>query len=158
MSHKNTAKKVIFITREGYNLSGARVRCYGFARELTKYNLKTQVFSFADNLGAEYGENEFKMSMAKKLKYNILAYKSLKNNIDKDTVIFMQRLNYHSLAPFLISLFKKNKFVFDCDDWNIRENPRYYLGFYPSSKMEYLTRKIAGYSNVYIVASDKLHD
>jgi glycosyltransferase involved in cell wall biosynthesis len=50
-------------------------------------------------------------------------------------------------------LFKKNKFVFDCDDWNIRENPRYYLGFYPSSKMEYLTRKIAGYSNVYIAAS-----
>ncbi|MFA5725872.1 MAG: glycosyltransferase family 4 protein [Candidatus Omnitrophota bacterium] len=145
--------RIIFITREGYNLSGARVRCCGFARELARYGLETRVFSFADNLGAPYGENEFKMGIAKKLKYNILAYKELRGGLGKDDVIFMQRLNYHSLAPFLVSLFKKNKFVFDCDDWNIREDPRYYLGFYPSSKMEYLTRKIARYSTACITAS-----
>jgi len=145
--------KVIFITREGYNLSGARVRCFGFARELARYGLETQVFSFAENLGAFYGENEFQMGLAKKLKYNILAYKALKNILAKDDVIFMQRLNYHSLAPFLISLSRKNKFIFDCDDWNIREDPGCYLGFYPSSKMEYFTRKIAKYSTACIAAS-----
>ncbi len=46
--------KMIFITREGYNLSGARVRCYGFTQELKKYNIETEVFSFADDLGAKY--------------------------------------------------------------------------------------------------------
>lgn len=145
--------KVIFITREGYQLSGARIRCYGFAKELARHNISTELFSFADNLGAEYGENEFKMGIVRKLNYNAKAYRRLVNNIDKNTIIFMQRLNYHSLAPFLISLLRKNKFVFDCDDWNIRENPSYHLGFYPSSKMEYFTRKIAGYSHACIVAS-----
>lgn len=145
--------KIIFFTREGYNLSGARIRCYNFAREMAKYNIEAKVFSFADRLGAEYGENEQKMSFLKKLKYNASALRHLWGKIDNETIIFMQRLNYHSLTPFLISLFKKNKFIFDCDDWNIRENPRYYLGFYPSSKMEYLTRRIAGYSNVCIAAS-----
>lgn len=145
--------KVIFITREGYNLSGARVRCFGFARELARYGLKAQVFSFAQDLGAEYGENESRMGIIKKLEYNIPAFRELKNILAEDDIIFMQRLNYHSLAPFLISLFQKNKFIFDCDDWNIREDPRYYLGFYPSSKMEYLTRKIAKYSTACIAAS-----
>ena len=150
--------KIIFITREGYNLSGARVRCYNFARELIKYGVDTQVFSFADNLGAKYGEREFEMGIGEKIKYNMVAFKRLQREINNNSVIFMQRLNYHSLAAFLISLLKKNKFIFDCDDWNIRENPVYYLGFYPSSKMEYLTRKIARYSNICIVASKFLKE
>lgn len=145
--------KIVFITREGYNLSGARVRCYNFARELAKYNVEAEVFSFADGLGAEYGENELKMNFFKKLKYNAFALKPLRKKIDKNTLIFMQRLNYHTLAPLLISWLGRRKFIFDCDDWNIRENPIYHFGFYPSSKMEYLTRKLAHYSNACIAAS-----
>lgn len=61
--------KVIFITREGYNLSGARVRCYNFARALRQYGIDTEVFSFADNLGAKYGEKEFEMGIYEKVKY-----------------------------------------------------------------------------------------
>jgi glycosyltransferase involved in cell wall biosynthesis len=79
-------------------------------------------------------------------------------NREKDAVFFMQRLNYHTLAPLLVSLLRKNRFVFDCDDWNIRENPVYYFGIYPSSKMEFLTRRIAQYANVCIVASVFLKD
>lgn len=145
--------KVVFITREGYNLSGARVRCYGFARELKKYNIETEVFSFAEDLGARYGEQELRMGISEKIKYNIQAFERLRKKIDNNTIIFMQRLNYHTLAPFLVSLLKKNRFIFDCDDWNIRENPVYHFGFYPTSKMEYLTRQIARYSDVCIVAS-----
>ena len=150
--------KVIFITREGYNLSGARVRCYGFARELKKYNIETEVFSFADDLGAKCGEKEFEMGLVDKIRYNMRAFRRLQGEINDNSVIFMQRLNYHSLAPFLISLLEKNKFIFDCDDWNIRENPVYYLGIYPSSKMEYLTRKIVKYSDIGIVASKFLKE
>lgn len=150
--------KVIFITREGYNLSGARVRCYGFANELKKYGIETEVLSFADGLGAKYGEKEFEMGIFEKIKYNLRTFKILKEIINNNTVIFMQRFNYHSLAPFLVSLLEKNKFIFDCDDWNIRENPVYYFGFYPSSKMEYFTRKIAKYSNACIVASKFLKE
>jgi len=39
------------------------------------------------------------------------------------------------------------------DDWDMRENPVYYFGFYPASKAEYLTRMIAKRSNACIAAS-----
>jgi len=144
--------KVIFITREGYDLSGARVRCYNFAEALKKYGVDTEVFSFADNLGAKYGEKEFEMSCLDKIKYNIEAFKILVKK-EKGAVFFMQRLNYHTLSPFAVSLINKNKFIFDCDDWNIRENPVYHFGLFPSSKMEFLTRKIAKHADVCIAAS-----
>ena len=144
--------KVIFITREGYSLSGARIRCYNFARQLRRHGVDVAVFSFGDDLGAKYGEKEFEMGLGQKIKHNLGVFKMLLKK-ERNSIIFMQRLNYHSLAPFLVSLIKKNKLVFDCDDWNIREDPRYYLGIYPSSKMEYLTRKIAGYANICIAAS-----
>lgn len=149
--------KIIFITREGYNLSGARVRCYNFARELKKYGIDTEVFSFADNLGAKYGEKELEMSNIDKLKYNLAAFKILLKK-EKGSIFFMQRLNYHTLAPFLVALWMRNRFIFDCDDWNIRENPFYYLGFMPSSKMEFLTRQIAKYADICIAASVFLKD
>ncbi|MBU4149936.1 MAG: glycosyltransferase family 4 protein [Candidatus Omnitrophica bacterium] len=149
--------KVIFITREGYNLSGARVRCYNFARALRKYGIDTEVFSFADSLGAKYGEKESEMPFRDKVAYNIKALKILLKK-EKGSVFFMQRLNYHTVAPFIASLVSRNKFVFDCDDWNIRENPEYRLGFYPSSKMEFLTRRMAACSNICIAASLFLKD
>lgn len=144
--------KVIFITREGHGLSGARVRCYNFARALMQYGIDTEVFSFADNLGAKYGEKEFEMSYLDKIKYNIMAFKILLKK-EKDAIFFMQRLNYHTLGPFIASLVDKNKFIFDCDDWNIRENPVYHFGFFPNSKMEFLTRKMAKHADVCIAAS-----
>ena len=149
--------KVVFITREGYDLSGARVRCYNFVRALKEYGISAEVFSFADNLGAKYGEEESEISFSEKIKYNIKAFRILFRK-EKGSIFFIQRLNYHALAPFLVSLLKGNRIIFDCDDWNIRENPEYYLGFYPSSKMEFFTRKIAAYSNVCIAASSFLKD
>jgi len=144
--------KVIFITREGYDLSGARVRCYNFSKALKKCGIDAEVFSFADNLGAKYGEKEFEMSCLDKIKYNIEAFKILLKK-EKDAIFFMQRLNYHTLSPFIASLINKNKFIFDCDDWNIRENPVYHFGLFPSSKMEFLTRKIAKHADACIAAS-----
>ncbi|MDO8602294.1 MAG: glycosyltransferase [Candidatus Omnitrophota bacterium] len=133
------------------------MRCYNFARALTGYGIDTEVFSFADNLGAKYGEKELEMSYLDKIRYHIEAFKMLLKK-EKGAVFFMQRLNYHTLSPLIVSLINKNKFVFDCDDWNIREDPAYYLGLFPSSKMEFLTRKIAGYADTCIAASAFLKD
>lgn len=148
--------KVVFITREGNNLSGARVRCYNFAREVEKYGIDAQVFSFGDHLGARYGENELRMSAFEKCILNHKAFRVLWN-LDCDTVFVVQRMNYHALPPVFISLIKKNKIIFDCDDWNIREDPLYYLGAYPSSKMEYFTRSLARHSCACIAASSFLY-
>ncbi|MFH0984787.1 MAG: glycosyltransferase family 4 protein [Candidatus Omnitrophota bacterium] len=144
--------KILFITREGYGLSGARVRCYNFCRELKRQGFDARVFSFADDLGAKCGEKELEMSGLKKLGLNMKALQRLAQE-SSDTVFILQRLNYHALAPLLVSWSKRNRVVLDCDDWNIRENPAYHLGFYPSSKMEYVTRQVARRATTCIAAS-----
>ncbi len=134
--------KVIFITREGYELSGARVRCYNFARELRGHGIEASVFSFAEHFGAKYGEKEFGMSLPYKLWLNARSFGTFMKE-DPQTVFILQRFNYHALAPLLAAALKKHRVIFDCDDWNIREDPVYHFGFYPSSKMEYVTRCVA---------------
>jgi len=149
--------RVLFITREGYELSGARVRCYNFARELAKHGIDAAVFSFADHLGAKYGEHESEMSFFKKLWLNLRAIETFLKE-PRETLFVLQRMNYHASAPLLVSFLKRNRVVFDCDDWNIRENPVYHFGFYPSSKMEYAVRKIAKRAVVCVAASVFLTD
>ena len=102
--------KIIFITRESAQMPAVRVRCYGFARYFNKAGIETEIFSLADNLGAKSGKEESKMSAADKLYYNLKTFKELRN---KDAVLFLQRCNYHSFAPFLLRLFGKRKLIFD---------------------------------------------
>jgi len=133
--------KIIFITREGYRLPGARIRCYNFARELAKYGIDTQVLSFSDTLGAKDGEKESQLGLIEKIKFNQKAFGLLLN--DKNVVFYIQRFNYHSFAPYLAHILNQNKFILDLDDWEMRQNPRYYFGIYPSSKAHYFTRLLA---------------
>lgn len=78
--------RIIFITREGYNQPGARIRNYGFAKELAKKGLKTEVCSFIDNLGAGAGENDKGFTLRKKLRFSL---KGLKELISKKNSVFV---------------------------------------------------------------------
>ncbi len=142
--------KIIFITREGYNLAGARIRCYNFSRELRNYGIDTETLSFCDNLGAKDGKDESRMGIVDKISLNYRAFKKIK---DKKAILYIQRFNYHSFAPYLAHLFNKNRIILDFDDWEMRENPKYYFGFYPSSKAHFFTRLIAKESIFCITAS-----
>lgn len=133
--------KIIFITREGYDLAGARIRCYNFAKELRNYGINTEVLSFADHLGAKSGKEEYKLRLRDKVKYNLKAIEKLKK--EKEAIFFLNRFHYHSFAPWILSILNGNKLILDLDDWEIRENPEYYFGFWPSSKAEFLTRRLA---------------
>ena len=142
--------KIIFITREGYRLPGARIRCYNFAAELSRLGWETEVLSFSDTLGALDGEKESQLSIGDKIKYNYLAFKRLSQQ--PDAVFYLQRFNYHSFAPLLAHLLKKNRIILDLDDWEMRENPAYYF-FYPTSKAHYFTRILAKESIFCVAAS-----
>lgn len=143
--------KIVFITREGYHLPGARIRCYSFARELAEYGMHTEVLSFSDTLGARDGERESRMGLREKIRFNWAAFKSLIK--DKESIFYIQRFNYHSFAPYSAHLLNGNKIILDLDDWEMRENPKYYLGIYPSSKAHYLTGEIAKRSIFCVAAS-----
>jgi len=111
-------------------MPAVRVRCYGFAKYLNQAGIETEIFSFADNLGAKSGKQEGEMSIWDKLGYNLKAFKYLWG---KDAVLVLQRCNYHSLAPLLISLLQGKKLIFDLDDWEARENIEYYFAKFPKS-------------------------
>jgi glycosyltransferase involved in cell wall biosynthesis len=72
--------------------------------------------------------------------------------------LYIQRFNYHTLGPYLAQLLKRKKFILDLDDWEIREDPKYYFGLYPSSKAHFFTREIAKKSACCIAASMFLYD
>lgn len=148
--------KLIFITREGYRLPGARIRCYNFAKEINKYGIDAEVLSFSDTLGAKDGEKESQLSLTDKIRFNLCAFKKIAKQ--KNAVLYLQRFNYHSFAPCLAYAFNKNKIILDLDDWEMRENPRQYFGFYPSSKAHFFTSWIAKRSIVCIAASHFLKD
>lgn len=148
--------KIIFITREGYRLPGARIRCYNLAKDLSVHGVRTEVLSFSDNLRARDGEEESLMGMSEKLIYNWRAFRRLVK--DKEAIFYIQRFNYHSFAPYLVSLIRGNRIILDLDDWEMRDNPRYYFGFYPSSKAHYLTKEIAKRSIFCIAASRFLEE
>ncbi len=148
--------KIIFITREGYGLPGARIRCYNLSRELSRYGIDTKVLSFSDTLGAKDGAEELQMGFWERVKFNYLAFKALSK--EKGNILYLQRFNYHAFAPYIIHMLKGNRIILDLDDWEMRENPEYYFGIYPTSKAHYFTREIAKKSIFCVAASRFLQD
>jgi glycosyltransferase involved in cell wall biosynthesis len=147
--------KFIFITREGYSNPGARIRCYGFARYLQAHGLDSEVFSFADCLGAKAGGQDYGFKLGEKIKYDIKAYRNFfrkKENIT-DCVYILNRLNYHSLPVLLNAATYKVPLIFDVDDWEAQEDISYYFNFMPRSGAEYLMRLAARGSDFCIAAS-----
>ena len=148
--------KLIFITRESYKEPGARTRCYDFSLKLNKKGLNTEVFSFADKLGAKSGKDDVKFAFKEKLEYMYKAYKFLSKEAD-NSVFIVNRFNYHTIPVWIISFFRKIPFIFDMDDWEARED----IGInnlFPKSKAEMLTRLFAKNSLFCIAASKYLED
>lgn len=144
--------RIIFITRESRESPGARVRCYNLANGLKKLGLDTAVLSFADDLGAPEGKEEHKMGIKRKLFFNLRVFFLLLKE-KKDTIFFIQRSNYHSLAPFLVHLIRGNRLILDIDDWELREDLRYYSRFFSNSRAELLLRLLAGHCEFILTAT-----
>ncbi len=146
--------KVVFVTRESSQFPAVRVRCHGFAKYLNEAGIPAEVFSYADDLGAKSGTEEKEMSLGEKLHYNLKAFRKLSG---PDVLIFLQRANYHSLAPLLVKFLKKgSRLIFDLDDWEARENGKEYLGGISNSGAEMAMRFIASRSDYCIAASNFL--
>ena len=116
--------KAIFVTREDNSMPAVRIRCHDFANYLKKSGVDSEVFSYAEELGAKSGKEEKNMNWLKKCAYNFKAYRRLSS---ENTIFVLQRFNYHSFAPLFLKLFKNNKLVFDLDDWEAREDIDYFL-------------------------------
>jgi glycosyltransferase involved in cell wall biosynthesis len=147
--------KVIFVTREGYNQPGARIRSYGFAKELNKRDISTRVLSFVDSLGGKAGIEEGGFSLEEKVR---LIFRGIRELILEKGIFVINRFNYHALSPWFSALVRKNPYVFDMDDWEAREDIGYRLGFIPKSRAEALTRIISARSRFCMASSHYLKD
>lgn len=130
--------RVVFITREGYSLPGARYRAYQLAKALKSENIPAEVISYADHLGGKDGEREREMDIRERAILNWKAYSLLKN-YPPHTIIILQRVHYHWWGPFLAHICRKFPFIIDMDDWEFKENLKK-SGFLSNSRAEMLTR------------------
>ncbi len=129
--------KILFVTREGYNLPGARYRCYQFSRKLEQYGFKCEVLSFSDSLGGKDGEREREMRSWEKIRLNYKAFRYIRSF--QPDLLFLQRVHYHSWGAWLAREFKRIPLWVDMDDWEFREN-LWRCGFLSNSRMEMFTR------------------
>lgn len=134
--------KVIFITHENYHMPGARVRCYAMAEELAREGVDASVFSFHDRFGKPYAQlSDTEMMLNVARAYRILAQEP------RDTAFFVQRINYHTLAPYLVSRAFGHPLILDCDDWDfdapIFRALRYLPGFDALSWLDTVARSAA---------------
>jgi len=148
--------KIIFVTWEGYDFAGPRLRCYGFSEEFKKRNIDSNVFSFIDNLGSR--EKYLESNLTLREKFNLLL-RNMPYLLKEEKCIFVvSRINYHIFPSWLSSFLRKTSYVFDMDDWEFREDIGYYFKIFPKSKAEYLTRIFSCHSKFCIAASHYLKE
>ncbi|NOZ63568.1 MAG: glycosyltransferase family 4 protein [Caldiserica bacterium] len=156
MANSKKQLRVVFITREGYRLPGARYRAYQLAKILKGEGIQAKVISYADHLGGKDGEREREMDIWERAVLNWKAYRWLKN-YPPQTVIILQRVHYHWGGPFLAHLSKKFPLIIDMDDWEFKENLGK-LGLLSNSRAEMLTRFLLRHARGISVSSHFLYN
>lgn len=113
--------KIIFITREGKDSPGARIRCYQTASIFNSLGVSAEVFSMADNLNMPEGKSEHTLTAINKISANFKTFIHLIKSTGQK-IIILNRINYHALAPLFFCLITRTKLVLDLDDWEINEH------------------------------------
>jgi len=147
--HRNVdRRKVLFLSHDGYYLPTARVRCYNFAKELSGLGWQTDVFSNYDNFAhiARYHYTPEEMCDTNRMWTNIRAFFRLIRE-SSSTILYVQKVKYHILAPLFVHILKGNKMIFDFDDW---EFPTPAFKYIPCDR---LLSRIAGKAELFVGAS-----
>jgi len=139
--------KINFVGINGYDFPYTRVRCFHFAEKLKAHGFDTDVLSFRDHLAPQYsGIEMLGLGEQEKISLNLEAFKRL--HAEPDSLLYIQKLHYHSVAPYMLSRMGRNKYVFDYDDWDVERSPLFddpFLNklFLKSSNPDEITRTVA---------------
>jgi len=139
--------KINFVGINGYDFPYTRVRCYHFAEKLKEHGLDTSVLSYRDHLAPHYtGIQMLGLDDKTKLLLNMEAFKRLHS--EPEALLYIQKLHYHSAAPYMLSRMGRNKYVFDYDDWDVDRSPLFddiFLNnlFFKSNDPDKITRTLA---------------
>ena len=144
--------KIIFVTRESYEMPGGRIRCYDMAEALGRLGVSAGVFSFPDRLGAMSGRQEGSMGFWAKLVLNVRAFAALMREPGPAAIV-LQRVHYHVFGPFLAAVLRRFPVILDMDDWEFREAEPAQGGVFSGSKAVVLARFLARRSRLCVAAS-----
>jgi glycosyltransferase involved in cell wall biosynthesis len=142
---------VIFFTYEEEGLAGHR-RCEVIASNLKKRGHETSILN-SKNFSFRLFE-VLKLGDVNKIISQIRIFNILK--LEKNTIFYIQRVNYHSIAPFFCSVLNGNKLVVDIDDWSLDGNFFRGLSIFKHIKIQEFTRNILIHSSACIVISMEL--
>ena len=154
--------KAVFIGINGYDYPYVRVRCYNFAKEVSKHGIDASVLSFRDNLAPELsGIEMLTLGDFKKITLNLKA--ALKLVQEKNSIFYIQKVHYHSAAPYRLARITGRKYILDYDDWDLDRSPlfnRSYLNklFFGADGAEVVTGKIASDASACVASSKFLYD
>jgi len=139
--------KINFVGINGYDFPYTRVRCFHFAEKLKEHGFETDVLSFRDHLAPQHtGIEMLGLGEDEKISLNLEAFKRL--YAEPDSLLYIQKLHYHSAAPYMLSRIGRNKYVFDYDDWDVDRSPLFDDPFlnkllFKSSNPDEITRIVA---------------
>lgn len=142
--------KILFFTSEQKNLPGAR-RCYVLSRELQKIGIQSDVINTVDFLEHNQSLSKNKINDIDKIKTQIKIYNKIKN--EKEAILYLQRIDYHIIAPLFLKKVYGNKLILDIDDWALDANFFRGLSFFRSFKMNNIFKKVASLSDACISIS-----
>lgn len=114
-------REILFVAQDGFAVPTARVRCYNFASALAQKGFRVDVLSYRDHLGASrHGADLPGMSWAEKLRLNWKALPRLLKT-GPGSILYLQKVNYHALAPYVVSRFLRRRLVVDFDDYEYQD-------------------------------------
>lgn len=156
-------RKLLFVGLSGYQYPHTRVRCYHFAQALAdRPGLSTAVLSFKDDLAPALSERDmYELSDRRKLRLVLAGLSRLWK--EKGAVFYVQKALFHSAAPFLLSRLGRNRYIYDCDDYDIPLSQFFARGrwnrlFFGSHKWDEITFRMARRAICCVAASHALRD
>ncbi|MBN2381613.1 glycosyltransferase family 4 protein [bacterium] len=154
--------KILFVGISGYDYPHTRVRCFNFARELSRYGFHSEVLSFHDDLGNRFSEAEmYGIPDRWKLWLNLKALKRLWRFTGQ--YVYLQKIHYHAALPFFLARLGLYTLIFDLDDWDehcLCLFNRSFLNwfFFGSRHYEEIVRRAARLAAFCIVSSHALRN
>ncbi|MBN2430304.1 MAG: glycosyltransferase family 4 protein [Acidobacteria bacterium] len=132
--------RVLFITQDGKQLPTARVRGYAFAEIVKKSGMEAELLSYRDHLKASrHGVQLCEMGWGEKILLNLRALPKLFSA--KVDLFYIQKINYHILAPVMISKFRRIPYLIDFDDFEYLEEDQ---DAWQNRVIRYVLRRAAG--------------
>lgn len=145
--------KILFFTNEHKNLPGAQ-RCYIISRELQKIGIQSDIINTVDFLGYNQSLLNKTINDVDKIKTQIKIYNKIKN--EKGAILYLQRIDYHIIAPLFLKKVYGNQLILDIDDWALDANFFHGLSFFRSFKMNNMFKRVASLSDACVTIGFRL--